>query len=160
MRKVKNFARFYACLNTVQIADKEDLKRSLVQQFTNGRTSSLREMKESEYHNMCDSIDPKSQQDLRDKAEIKRHRSAVLRRIQKLGVDTTDWNKVDEFTLNRRIAGKKFYELTIDELEALKVKLIAIARNSPKPKAQPKVKPDNSNRVVYYVDRSQTQKPS
>lgn len=127
MKKIKNFARFYACLNTIQIADKEDLKTSLVQQFTSGRTSSLREMNEVEYHKMCDSIDPKSQQDLRDKAEIKAQRSAVLRRMQKMGIDTSDWNKVDEFTLSSRIAGKKFYELTADELQALIPKLIAIS---------------------------------
>lgn len=128
MVKVKNFARFYACLNGVQTVDKEDLKESLVSQFTDGRTSSLREMTIKEYNAMCDSIDPKMDQALREKSEIKTHRSAVLRRLQLLGVDTTDWNAVDKFCLNSRIAGKQFFHLTVEELKAMIPKLIAISK--------------------------------
>ncbi len=133
MRKVKNFARFYACLNSVQTVDKEDTKQSLVYQFTGGRTTSLREMSTKEYDAMCDSIDPKMERTIRETAEIKAHRSAVLKRLQKLGVDTTDWNAVDRFCLDNRIAGKKFYNLTIEELDAMIPKLIAIAK---KPKGR------------------------
>lgn len=128
MGKVKNFARFYACLNGIQTVDKDDLKESLVSQFTSGRTSSLREMTPKEYNAMCDSIDPKMEQTLRDKAEIKARRSAVLRKMQILGVNTADWNAVDTFCLNARIANKKFYELTVAELKALIPKLIAISK--------------------------------
>lgn len=128
MVKVKNFARFYACLNGVQTVDKEELKESLVSQFTNGRTSSLREMTIQEYNAMCDSIDPKMEQTIREKSAIKAQRSAVLRRLQILGVDTTDWNAVDKFCLNSRIAGKQFYHLTVEELKAMIPKLIAISK--------------------------------
>lgn len=133
MTKVKNFARFYACLNTIQTVDKEDLKESLVSQFTDGRTSSLREMTVMEYNAMCNSIDPKMKQTIREKSAIKAQRSAVLRRLQILGVDTTDWNAVDKFCLNSRIAGKQFYHLTVEELKAMIPKLIAISK---KPKAK------------------------
>lgn len=151
MKKVKNFARFYACLNSVQTVEKEGLKESLVSQFSAGRTTSLKEMYQEEYNAMCDSIDPKVNMKLREKVEIKKHRSAVLRRIQQLGVDTTDWNAVDTFCLNARIAGKKFYELTIDELEGMIPKLIAIAK---KPRAKKTVEtPDAgiTNREVAFL---------
>lgn len=137
MSKVKNFARFYACLNAIQTADKEELKVSLVSQFTDGRTTSLREMSQMEYNAMCDSIDPKMQQNLKELSAIKAQRSAVLRRIQKLGIDTTDWNAVDKFCLNSRIAGKQFYNLTIDELKAMIPKLIAIAKKPRGKRPQP-----------------------
>ena len=154
MAKVKNFARFYACLNSVQTVDKEDLKESLVSQFTGGRTSSLREMTIKEYNAMCDSIDPKMEQTIREKSEIKTHRSAVLRRLQLLGVDTTDWNAVDKFCLNSRIAGKQFYHLTVEELKAMIPKLIAISKK-PKPQesvAAPKPQERNiSDKQLAYL---------
>lgn len=126
MSKVKNFARFYACLNSVQTDDKVHLKESLVSQFTDGRTSSLREMSQAEYNAMCNSIDPKS--DKEGYVRLKSKRSVVLRRLQKLGVDTTDWNAVDKFCLNNRIAGKVFHKLSIEELNAIIPKLIAISK--------------------------------
>lgn len=137
MANVKNFSRFYACLKSVQTANKQDTKETLVSQFTNGRTSSLKEMSQQEYNAMCDSIDPKMTQNLKDKVELKAQRSAVLKRIQKLGVDTTDWNAIDSFCLNSRIAGKVFYELTLDELKAMIPKLIAIAKKPRGKKRQP-----------------------
>lgn len=115
--KAKNFSRFYACLNGIQTADRGDLKESLVRQHTFGRTSSLREMSQVEYNAMCDAIDPKMTQNLKDKAALKSQRSAVLHRMQKLGVDTSSWNEVDKFCLDQRIAGKAFYKLTLEELK-------------------------------------------
>lgn len=152
MSKVKSFARFYACLKSVQTADKGDLKETLVSQYTNGRTTSLREMSQAEYNAMCDSIDPKMTQNLKEKSAIKAQRSAVLRRIQKLGVDTTDWNAVDEFCLNNRIAGKVFYQLTIDELKAMIPKLIAISK-------KPRGKRAQSSKEVIINDDPQYTTP-
>lgn len=143
MTKVKNYARFYACLNSIQTEDKDDLKVSLVYQFTRGRTSSLKEMKLAEYNAMCDSIDPKMNQANRAKAELKTQRSAVLRRLQMLGVDTTSWEAVDRFCLDTRISGKRFYDLTPVELNAMIPKLIAISK---KPKPQP-----NIDRQLAYL---------
>lgn len=48
--------------------------------------------------------------------------------MQQLGIDTTDWNRVDRFCSDTRIAGKAFRHISIDELEALAVKLRTIAR--------------------------------
>ncbi|MFR9624110.1 MAG: hypothetical protein SNF92_08210 [Rikenellaceae bacterium] len=147
--KQKNFARFYALLKTVQ-GNKEDLKITLVRQFTGNRTESLREMTTEEYTAMCDSIDPKSNDDMRSQMKLKSERSSVLRRIQKLGVDTSDWNKVDEFTLHPRIAGKRFSHLSIDELRALTRKLIAIAKKSPR-KPTPKREVEIDEDEMYQL---------
>ncbi|MFI3322453.1 MAG: hypothetical protein R3Y50_08015 [Rikenellaceae bacterium] len=153
MGKVKNFARFYACLKTVQTVDKEDLKESLVSQFTSGRTTSLRDMSQGEYDAMCNSIDPKMAQSLKDKAAIKAQRSVVLRRMQKLGVDTADWNAVDKFCLDNRIAGKVFYKLTIDELKAMVPKLIAIAKKPRKIKES--IEADNAKSDTIVITDTQ-----
>lgn len=55
--------------------------------------------------------------------EIKRRRSAALKRMQKIGIDTTNWANVDNFCLNPRIAGKRFARLSMEELAALIPKL-------------------------------------
>lgn len=154
MAKVKNYARFYALLNNVQTGDKQDFKEEMVAQFTKGRTSSLREMTNTEYNLMCDSIDPKVNKVLRERTEIKADRSAVLKRLQKLGVDTTDWNKVDAFCLNKRIAGKKFYELSCDELKGMIPKLIAIAKKDKEKeiKVQPRQDVISDKAVAYLLN--------
>ena len=156
MGKVKNFARFYAILNTLQTGNKNDLKEELVKQFTDGRTSSLREMSLAEYNAMCNSIDTSISAREKAKAEIKTHRSAVLKRMQRLGIDTTDWEKIDKFCLNPRIAGKRFVELSIDELKALIPKLIAISKkdkekqDSDSGSIQPTSTESNINMIMAY----------
>jgi hypothetical protein len=58
--------------------------------------------------------------------DIRRLRSAVLHRIQKYGVDTTDWSKVNAFMRQPRIAGKTLGEMTADELRAFIPKMQSI----------------------------------
>lgn len=135
MRKPRSYSRFYALLRRLP-GDREETKRTLVARFTEGRTSSLRDMRIEEYEAMCRAIDAElvhpgvTEEEAR--AEIKRCRSAVLRRMQKLGVDTTDWSAVDAFCLSPRIAGKRFCQLSADELRALIPKIEAI-RRKPRP---------------------------
>ena len=53
-QEVMNFARFYAALNRMPLAvDRDEVKRLLVLQFTDGRTESLREVSRGEYEAMC-----------------------------------------------------------------------------------------------------------
>lgn len=76
------------------------------------------------------------------KARIKGYRSKVLHWLQVIGIDTTDWDRVDAYCLDSRIAGKVFRKLTIPELEALVPKLKAIARKAKeKPAPVKKEKP-------------------
>ena len=53
----------------------------------------------------------------------KRLRSGILVRLQKYGVDTTDWQCVNRFLEQKKIAGKRLYEMTNDEMKELIPKL-------------------------------------
>lgn len=113
-----NYAAFYALLKSMPGASKEDL----VLQWTNGRTSSLKEMSEREYSLMIRQL----RQQVENLEEKKKARSAVLKQFQLYGIDTTDWDAVDRFCCNARIAGKPFRYLTIPELRSLRVKMLSI----------------------------------
>lgn len=142
MKKVKNYARFFALIKSLP-GDHEEMKENLVSAFTGGRTRSLREMEPDEYRRMCDSLEESRASSLSQKDftnEIKRKRSAVLKRIQALGIDTLNWAAVDEFCLNPRIAGKVFRQLSLDDLKRMIPKLEAIARK-PFPAAAPQPDP-------------------
>lgn len=52
----RNYARFYVLLNRLPTEDREELKASLVGQYTGGRTESLREMTDKEYDAMCEAM--------------------------------------------------------------------------------------------------------
>lgn len=132
MKKVKNFARFYAILKNLP-GDPDEIKPQVVGSFTGGRTTSLREMTPYEYNNMCDTLEHGTLDKMSEaefKSEIKRQRSAALKRMQKLGIDTTDWAAIDNFCLDGRIAGKVFRALTVEELKALIPKLESILRKN------------------------------
>lgn len=113
-----NYAAFYALLKSMPGVSKEDL----VLQWTNGRTSSLKEMSEREYTLMIRQL----RQQVENLEEKKKARSAVLKQFQLYGIDTTDWDAVDRFCCTPRIAGKPFRYLTIPELKALRVKMLSI----------------------------------
>ena len=133
MTTIKNFARFFSLFSKMENPD-DELKQELVGTFTGGRTISLREMTVEEYNKMCDSLQASQygQTEADFKAEIKQLRSSVLHRMQKMGIDTTDWAGVDNFCLNSRIAGKPFRHLSKEELKGLIPKLAAISRKDTK----------------------------
>lgn len=123
----KNYKRFYALLKQNPDADKDEL----VMSFTDERTTSLREMTEDEFNALCDALQYGAGQGYGQKsmAELKQARSAVLVRIQRLGIPTVDnWDGIDQFCLSRRIAGKRFAALTVGELRSLRTKLEMILR--------------------------------
>lgn len=116
-----NYRQFYALLARMPYADKQ----TLVFQYTKGRTDHLGQMHPNEYRVML--RDMKRVVDDEDTTrELKKRRSSVLKLMQQLGVDTTQWPCVDAFCLHPRIMGKLFCRISVDELEALAVKLRAI----------------------------------
>lgn len=126
-QEVTNYARFYALLKKLPGADKE----TLVYQFTGGRTKSLRQMSGKEYESMCNEMERVAGCDERREAycrELRRKRSAALHQMQLLGIDTADWDRVNDFCRDPRIAGTEFRRLDTDGLEALAVKCRAIRR--------------------------------
>lgn len=143
VQEVENFARFYAILGKMQFGYdglKEEFKERIVSQSTGGRTSSLREMTRKEYDTMCNGLE-ELQGDTRAKwrEELKRQRSICLKLMGQIGVDTTDWQRVNDFCKHPRICGKAFREIDTEELEHLAVKLRSIKRRGglkPKKEAQ------------------------
>lgn len=131
-QEVTNFARFYALFNKLPYqGDREEFKKQIVLQYTWNRTDSLKEMTAKEYEVCCTALEKLSGQDewrqkLRE--ELRRKRSVCLKLMQQLGIDTTDWNRANEFCNNPRIAGKPFVQVSTAELEQLAIKLRAIQR--------------------------------
>lgn len=125
-----NYSRFYASFNKLPYdGDRDELKQSLVVSHTNGRTDSLREMTDAEYHQLCENIERKvlgSADSIRAREEIRRKRSIVLKLLQSYGVESSIWSEVDKFCLQPRIAGKKFRDLKTEELDTLTRKMRAI----------------------------------
>ena len=139
---VQNYHRFYASLNRLPGGNTEDMKESLVWSFTDGRTTSLKEMTQNEYNAMCASLEERTGW----KEQLKKKRSVCLKLMQKSGIDTTDWQRINAFCEDPRIAGKEFARLTSEELEKISVKLRSIQRKGglkpkkePEPQAHPQV---------------------
>lgn len=121
---VQNYHRFYASLNRLPGGNTEDMKETLVLSFTDGRTTSLKEMTQKEYNAMCASLEERTGW----KEQLRKKRSLCLKLMQKAGIDTTDWHRVNDFCRNPKIAGREFAQLGVKDLDALQVKLRAIMR--------------------------------
>lgn len=118
-----NYSRFYVLLGRLAYdGDREELKESLVGQFTGGRSVHVRDMSPREYDALCEYLDAMTCYS----RTMRRKRSQCLHLMQRLGINTSDWNRVNLFCQDARIAGKVFARLSIEELEALRVKLRAI----------------------------------
>ena len=111
----------------------EERYRTLIGELTDGRTTSTKGLTYAEAQYLAGYITGANVK-LRTSAEemairsLKRQRSAVLKRMQQIGVDTTDWSLVNAFLRHPRVAGKPLYELDGDELEALIPKLESIKK--------------------------------
>jgi mevalonate kinase len=129
--KQVSHARFYALLKQIPQSDKEQF----VWEYSGMLTTSLSEFVErkpqeyrqmiSDMQNLVNEMNVHSSNDA-IKAELKRLRSAILHRLQKHGVDTTDWNKVNAFMRQPRIAGKTLGEMNLEELKSFIPKLQSI----------------------------------
>ncbi len=127
-------------------------KETLVEQYTHGRTTHLRETSMQEYNTMCNDMERVTGFDKHREAihkELKRRRSVCLKLMQQLGVDTTDWARVDNFCLNSRLAGKPFRNISIEELEDLAVKLRTIKRKGGLKPQQAREEQKNTTSFVY-----------
>lgn len=142
-----NYSRFYGLLAKLPVHN-EQMKEEFVAGFTEGRTSSLKEMTPTEYESMCDSLESS----LKQKSHLRGFRSKALIAMQRIGIDTTDWVRINAFCEDKRIAGKAFYHLSESELVVLTVKLRSIARNGglkSHPKPEPAAQPAPKQKVMY-----------
>lgn len=126
-----NYARFYTLLNEIPTSDRDALKRSLVMQYTGGRTDSLKEMHTDEYESLCRQLERSSvfaRKRAVEREQLRLKRSSVLHLMQKMGVNTACWDTVNAFCLQSRIAGKEFRKLDCQELDELRLRLWSIIR--------------------------------
>lgn len=122
---MRNYGRFWALLNAQPISDKDEVKMTLVSKFSNGRTTSMREMEDDEYERMCRSLEKSSG---KAKSEVTRWRHICLQLLSEAGVNTQDWGCVNNYCMSKKIAGKAFKELNQDELIELSKKLRVIVK--------------------------------
>ncbi len=148
-QQITNFGRFYSAFHKLTIhGEPEEAKREFVMQYTAGRTESLKEMTRKEYTALCIAIEGMT--GTRD--ELKRRRSIVLKLMQELEVDTTDWAQINDFCRHPRIAGKEFGRLSIEELIELATKLRSIKRKGwQRKKSDPTPKPVSQKQHITYL---------
>jgi len=127
--EIKNkFGIFFTLLAQIPGADKEEL----IWAYSNMLTTSLREFHDKNPDGYLAMI--RDMQKLADnkptykqtEQDVKLWRSAILKRLQKAGIDTTNWQAVNSFLLNPKIVGKPLYKLEVDEMKSLLPKLESI----------------------------------
>lgn len=125
---MRTYHKFYGLLNALPYdGDRNELKTSLVDSISLGRTEHLRELTEAEYEALCMKLSYLVKQELTEgRKAIKRKRRVVLLLLQEYGLDTKHWAVVDGFCLQACIAGKRFKDLTVTELENLSRKMRSI----------------------------------
>jgi hypothetical protein len=115
------YALFYALLHNLRGYEKE----AAVQDFTDGRTTHLSDLSAKEYRDICNYLQGIVNMD----AGRRKAGSRVLNLLTEMGFKTTkkeDWALIDRFLLDKRIAGKKYRELSASELRELAVKLCSM----------------------------------
>ena len=118
-----SYSRFFVLLKQIPQADKEEM----VWTYSNMKTNSLNEFATIDpdgYNRMIN--DMQNIVNGINAQDLKSLRSAILHRLQKHGVDTTNWANVNRFMEQPRIAGKKLYEMSVPEMQDLIKKLESI----------------------------------
>lgn len=111
----------------------EEQRRAMLYELTDGRTNSTKDLTYAEAQYLSGFLNGAAQMadnigtQLEQKA-MKRMRSAVLKRLQQIGIDTTDWDNVNAYLSSKKIAGKPLYNLDYNELQALIPKLESIKK--------------------------------
>jgi hypothetical protein len=130
------YARFFVLLHKMKGAEKEEI----VWQYSGMRTGSLHEFHEMDaagYDKMIEDMQKTVNSFEKDlERETKMLRSSILFKLQKYGVDTTNWTNVNRFLEQNRIAGKRLYEMNCEEMRALITKLGSILDKEKKREAE------------------------
>ncbi|MEG1926407.1 MAG: hypothetical protein RR415_11755 [Ruthenibacterium sp.] len=108
----------------------KELKEETLLNLTDGRTAHTNELTHNEatylwgyLNGHTASLKPATSDVL-----MKRRRSGCLTTMQKIGVDTTDWNRINAYCMGPTIAGKPFADITFEELVDLREKLEKILK--------------------------------
>ena len=122
MKKTHNHSQFWTLFAQMPGADKDQLVWESSNMLTNSLTDFL-EKNPSGYKSMIAHMQNAISTAKCPNENIKLYRSGVLKRLQKYGVDTTDWTKINAFLKQPQITGKVMYQLSIDEMRTLITKL-------------------------------------
>lgn len=148
-QQVTNFGRFFSAFHKLTIhGEPDEARRQFVLQYTAGRTDSLKEMSVKEYTALCMAVE--AMNGSRD--ELKARRSIVLKLMQELGVDTTDWAQINDFCRHPRITGKEFGRLSIEELMELATKLRKIKRKGWQRKQEQPQAESPKQHITYLIN--------
>lgn len=95
-------------------------RRSIISELTDGRTETTKELTLQEAQYLAGYLQGQRSMAVdEDTRRLKRKRSAALLRMQKAGIDTSDWQRVNAFCKDKRISGKAFWQLSEAELVKL-----------------------------------------
>lgn len=148
-QQVTNFGRFFSAFHKLKIhGEPDEARRQFVLQYTAGRTDSLKEMTVKEYTALCMAVEAMNG----GRDELKARRSIVLKLMQELGVDTTDWAQINDFCRHPRITGKEFGRLSIEELMELATKLRKIKRKGWQHKQEQPQAESPTQRITYLIN--------
>lgn len=131
MEKKGIYSKFWALLDKMPVMgmSREDHKDVVVASHTEGRTTHLSEMSPEEYCKMIGDMERiANMKSGKYRDALRKKRSEVLHQMQKMGIDTTDWARVNAFCEDGRMAGKPFGKMDTEELKQMLVKLHAIQR--------------------------------
>lgn len=122
--RVEKIRRFHALLaKTGKMAAKQDI-------LAGYGVSSTKDLMAEDLDELIKVLQNAESQKPDTPRHIRRRRSIVLDLLSKIGIynDNRDWEKVNNFLLQPRIAGKLLYHMNEDELKALCRKLHSILK--------------------------------
>lgn len=124
--------KMHAILNELRISYSKEF---LLSGYGVEHTTDLSDAQLEELVKCLEAMKTERNREYQDKA--RKMRSEVLCLLNKYGIYNTnnDWTEVNNFLLQPRIAGKKLYELNLEELKALRAKLNSILSKQAKVKA-------------------------
>ena len=89
---------------------------------------SSKDLTEADFIHILNRLEEMKKQKKDVSQDVRKLRSEILTMLTDMGIykNNGDWQKVNSFLLDPRIAGKLMYEMTLEELKELKPRLYAI----------------------------------
>jgi len=110
----------------------DHLREAILEPYGAKSTSDLTE------RDLDELIDRFTQKKNRLDEEVRSWRSVILKQLTQMGIydNNGDWSRVNRFMMDSRIAGRMLYELSVEELKALSIKLRSISEKMDKSRAE------------------------
>jgi len=104
-----------------------DCKKEIVGRYN---VESSRDLSDAQLDELLDSLDTGVKNRLSTDPALKQWRSNVIVHLNKYGIYATnnDWSLVNQFMLDKKVAGKLLYEMSLQELKDLVPKLISMTK--------------------------------